>query len=178
MDGWAIQGKVGKDRVAVFETQDDVGANGRVLLRFTLNQNDTGEFTELGRFRVSVTDAARPVPVRPFEEIADILAMTPEEWSEEETEELKKHFRQNDGMSVQLKTKLDQAKLPYPVDDKLKSLLNKIVELRGPLPDDEKLQRLQRYAKNSEEQLQNKRLTVAQDLTWALINSPGFLFNH
>ena len=177
-NGWGIQGKAGKDRVAVFETQDDVGANGRVLLRFTLNQNDTGEFTELGRFRVSVTDVARPVPVRPFEEIADILAMTPEEWSEEETEELKKHFRQNDGMSVQLKTKLDQAKRPYPVDDKLKSLLNKIVELRGPLPDDEKLQRLQRYAKNSEQQLQNKRLTVAQDLAWALINSPGFLFNH
>ena len=27
-------------------------------------------------------------------------------------------------------------------------------------------------------QSENKRLTVVQDLTWALINSPGFLFNH
>jgi hypothetical protein len=27
-------------------------------------------------------------------------------------------------------------------------------------------------------QNQNKRLTVVQDLTWALVNSPAFLFNH
>jgi hypothetical protein len=33
-------------------------------------------------------------------------------------------------------------------------------------------------AKASINQSENKRLTVVQDLTWALINSPGFLFNH
>jgi hypothetical protein len=33
-------------------------------------------------------------------------------------------------------------------------------------------------AKESESQLGNARLTAAQDLAWALINSPAFLFNH
>jgi len=29
----------------------------------------------------------------------------------------------------------------------------------------------------SKHQLEEKRLTAAQDLTWALINTPSFLFN-
>jgi hypothetical protein len=33
-------------------------------------------------------------------------------------------------------------------------------------------------AQASTRQTENTRLTVVQDLTWALINSPGFLFNH
>jgi hypothetical protein len=33
-------------------------------------------------------------------------------------------------------------------------------------------------AVTSAQQLANKRLVVVQDLTWALINSAGFLFNH
>ena len=30
----------------------------------------------------------------------------------------------------------------------------------------------------STKQLENRRLTAAQDLVWALVNSPSFLFNH
>jgi hypothetical protein len=30
----------------------------------------------------------------------------------------------------------------------------------------------------SHKQLANPRLTAAQDLAWALINNPAFLFNH
>ena len=33
-------------------------------------------------------------------------------------------------------------------------------------------------AQASAKQRENKRLTVVQDLTWALVNSAGFLFNH
>jgi hypothetical protein len=43
---------------------------------------------------------------------------------------------------------------------------------------DPKLVQLRRDAGLSQTQLGNKRLTAAQDLAWALINSPAFLFNH
>ena len=37
--------------------------------------------------------------------------------------------------------------------------------------------RLQELVKRSEDQLKNKRLTGLQDLAWALVNNPAFLFN-
>ena len=40
------------------------------------------------------------------------------------------------------------------------------------------LLQLRTDAQASTRQTENTRLTVVQDLTWALINSPGFLFNH
>ncbi|NOS71924.1 MAG: hypothetical protein HOP33_18585, partial [Verrucomicrobia bacterium] len=47
-----------------------------------------------------------------------------------------------------------------------------------PIRLDPYLVQLREDAKASGRQNENKRLTVVQDLTWALINSPGFLFNH
>jgi hypothetical protein len=43
---------------------------------------------------------------------------------------------------------------------------------------DPELVQLREAAKDSTVQNEHKRLTVVQDLTWALVNSPGFLFNH
>jgi hypothetical protein len=42
---------------------------------------------------------------------------------------------------------------------------------------DSEYQRLKTEVQRSEEQMKNKRLIGVQDLAWALINSPGFLFN-
>jgi len=47
-----------------------------------------------------------------------------------------------------------------------------------PIRLDPYLVQLREDALASGKQSQNKRLTVVQDLTWALINSAGFLFNH
>ena len=60
-------------------------------------------------------------------------------------------------MLAGLKAKLDEAKLPLPVDPKFA--------------------RLQRAVQLSESQLKDARLTAAQDLAWALINTSAFLFN-
>jgi hypothetical protein len=52
------------------------------------------------------------------------------------------------------------------------------VDAQKPIVLDPKLVQLRRDAELSARQLANKRLTNAQDLAWALINSPAFLFNH
>ena len=46
-----------------------------------------------------------------------------------------------------------------------------------PLAVDPQLKRLQHDVQLSSEQLKNQRLTAVQDIAWALINSPAFLFN-
>ena len=70
-----------------------------------------------------------------------------------------------------------EAEKPLPEDPKLVELRDRVTELSKPLPIDPQLARLERSVQLSGEQLQNTRLTTAQDLTWALINSPAFLFN-
>jgi hypothetical protein len=46
------------------------------------------------------------------------------------------------------------------------------------VPLDPSLERLRKDTDLSAVQLKNQRLTATQDLTWALINTPAFLFNH
>jgi hypothetical protein len=72
---------------------------------------------------------------------------------------------------------LADAQQPRPEDPQLVALRDKVTELSKPLPIDPQLARLERAVQLSGDQLQNARLTTAQDLTWALINSPAFLFN-
>ena len=55
---------------------------------------------------------------------------------------------------------------------------SEIARLEQPTPPDAKLERMRRHVKLSAEQLGRRRLTAAQDIAWALINSPAFLYNH
>jgi hypothetical protein len=52
------------------------------------------------------------------------------------------------------------------------------MEAQKPIVLDPKLVQLRRDSELSKGQMTNRRLTAAQDLAWALINSPAFLFNH
>ena len=61
---------------------------------------------------------------------------------------------------------------------KLAELEGKLADAQKPIALDPKLVQLRRDAELSKEQLANRRLTAAQDLAWALINHPAFLFNH
>jgi hypothetical protein len=47
-----------------------------------------------------------------------------------------------------------------------------------PIEVDPKLIKFRAEVAMSAAQAKNPRLTAAQDLTWALINNPAFLFNH
>jgi hypothetical protein len=77
-----------------------------------------------------------------------------------------------------LQTALTAQQQPLPPDPHVKELEAQLAAAQQPLPMDPKLQQLRRAVELSEEQLKNKRLTVAQDIAWALINNPAFLYNH
>jgi hypothetical protein len=52
-----------------------------------------------------------------------------------------------------------------------------VKRLGEPLSSDPKLATLKRAAELGTKQLEQARLIGAQDLAWALINNPAFLFN-
>ena len=53
-----------------------------------------------------------------------------------------------------------------------------LVKAEQQVPIDSTLIQLRNDAQFSVEQAANRRLTAAQDLTWALINNAAFIFNH
>jgi hypothetical protein len=58
--GWSIDPQEGRNHVAVFETEKRVGAAGGTSLTFTLDQGERGH--NIGRLRLSVTNAEPPIP--------------------------------------------------------------------------------------------------------------------
>ena len=73
---------------------------------------------------------------------------------------------------------MNASKAPLPVDPKLKALRDQLEFAKKPVQPDPTLARLRHDLEMSVQQATTRRLTAAQDITWALINSPAFLFNH
>ena len=93
--GWALYPEVGKPHVAVFETKEPIGYDGGVTLTFTLDQQ-FGAGSLIGRFRLAVTAAARPVSATSLHEaIAKALAVPPTQRDDKQKAELATHYRTN-----------------------------------------------------------------------------------
>jgi hypothetical protein len=177
-NGWASSPKLGENRTAVFETKQNVGA-GPGLLTFYLDQEYQDNKHTIGRFRISITTTPRPVTLDGLpKNIADIVAVAADKRNDKQRAELLKYYRGLDGELAKLQQALNQAKQPRPVDPKLQQLRDKLAQASQPLPVDPKLALLRNDVQLSAKQLESARLTFAQDLAWALINSPAFLFNH
>jgi len=89
-NGWAIHPDHGKSQSAVFETGADVGFDGGTTLRFTIVQS-YGQQHTLGRFRLLVTTAPRPVRAVPAD-VQDILAIAPDQRTAEQTRRIHAYF--------------------------------------------------------------------------------------
>jgi hypothetical protein len=177
-NGWAIAPQMGRDHAAVFELASPLeGAKARAL-ELSIHQNFVDGQHSLGRFRISVTDAATPLNFGLPAEITAILAKAADQRSDAERQLLLARVREGAKRYKKLQAKLAAAQQPLPEDPQLKELESELAKAQQPLPVDSKLQQLRRAVVLSEEQLKNKRLTVAQDIVWALINSPSFLYNH
>lgn len=177
-NGWGIAPHTGQDRVAIFETTEDYAAEGKGLLRLQLIQNYyKGQF-KLGRFRVGVTRSPRPISFGVPEHILNLVQLTPNERSSEQQEVLRSYYLAQQQEYLDHQTKVTDAEAPVLPNAETVRLKKRIADLEKPPPVDPALAELRRAAKLSTEQLSRQRLTGAQDIAWALINSPEFLYNH
>ncbi len=176
---WAVGGSVpGTPRRATFKLAKPVLAADAADLSFTIsNRYGSGEYP-LGKFRIWVTDSENPLDFGIPVALASILKLAPAERSPEQQTALETYYRGYSEPGLALSNALAREKRPLPSDPEMVKLEAALAKAERPVPLDIKLEQLRADARNSIEQSANRRLTAAQDLTWALINNPAFLFNH
>jgi hypothetical protein len=175
--GWAISPAYGVTHWATFETKQPINIEGGTQLKIVMHHKFSQPDYVLGRFRISVAVDKTDVGLTLADDYKVIVATPAAQRTAPQTALLAKHFKAVDQEFVNLQAALGVANQPLPVDPKLVELQGKLELVSQPIPPDGRLLQLQADTKNSEQQLGNKRLTAAQDVVWALINTPSFLFN-
>ena len=142
-----------------------------------LYQNLVGGQHSLGKFRISVTNGA-PLDFGLPGNVAAVFAKAKDKRTDADRQILLDLLRKQDKGFPKLQGDLMAAQQPAGEDAHMKQLEAQLAAAQAPIPTDAKLQQIRRAVELSQEQLKNKRLTVAQDVVWALINNPSFLYNH
>jgi hypothetical protein len=176
-NGWAVSGKpFGEPRYARFALAQALGDGQEMTLNLTLNQRFRDSF-QIGRFRIWVTTSAKPLELGLPARIIDIVQTPAAQRTPEQIQAWAAHFKGSSLEYIKKDQALFNAKKPLPPDPKLVELKGVLAKASLPVPIDPKLLQLRQDVETSSRQLTVHRLTGAQDLAWALINSPSFLFN-
>jgi WD40 repeat protein len=176
--GWAIHPRGGAIQWLTGAFAAPIDHEGGVELVFEIHQYHDAPDHRLGRFRISVTTDEGEIHLGLPEELAAIKAVPEAERKSDRVKTLLTYVDKSDPKLEQLRAAVAAAQAPVPPDEPLTILKAQIVELEKPTTDDARLVQLRADFATSKQQLLNPRLVVAQDLAWALINSPAFLFNH
>jgi WD40 repeat protein len=178
LNGWAIGGAPRIQRhTATFKLEQPIASTNGAELRFVLKQHYGGSHL-LGRFRLYVTSSDDPLDFGYPEKVVQAARAPAGERTPEQMEAILDYYRNSDGDFWKRKQAVAKAAEPLPTDSKLDELQTTLKTAQEPIHLDPALVQLREDAMDSTVQNKNKRLTVVQDLTWALVNSPGFLFNH
>ena len=176
--GWAVAGSLGLPHWIVVQAKEKIagGMGQRITIR--LHQVHNAEKHRLGRFRISAClDAQETLPLGVAEPLAAILRTPAAQRPEAEVQLINAYVESVDPQIKGDIAAVAAANAPVPKDPAIAAIETKIQRLSVVTPIDPQLERLKVDAEQSEKQLQAERLTAAEDLTWALINSPAFLFN-
>ena len=177
-NGWAISGAPNIQRhTATFKLEQPIGSTNGLNLRFLLKQHYGGDLL-LGRFRLYVTTSDDPLDFGYPATVVEAARAPAGERKSEQALAILDYYRNNDIGFWKRRQAAVKAAEALPVDSKLAELQEALKQAQEPIHLDPGLVQLREDTKDSGHQNENKRLTVVQDLTWALVNSPGFLFNH
>ena len=175
-NGWATAGKPGVHR-AVFQLAKPIAFAEGVTLKLDLLQQYQQGFS-IGKFRLWVTEAKKPLAFGLPHDIAAIVRTPVEKRTFAQWDALDAYQRSVDPSYEKQQTAIWTARRPLPVDPKLVALKSTLTTAEMPITIDPQLAQLRADHAMSAKQNADKRLTVVQDLAWALMNSPAFLFNH
>lgn len=176
--GWAVSPYFDMPHWAIFEFAEPIDIPGGAVLTVNLQQRfQEGQFT-IGRFRLSVAAVKPPVPLGISDDLLTIADTPKELRNEKQSASLLKYYRITDGELRKKESALAESKKPLPLDPRLLELRAMLKDAEKPVPTDPKLVQLRKDVEISTKQMANPRLVGAQDIAWALINSPAFLFNH
>ena len=176
--GWAVSPATGIEHWATYKFAKPISHEGGIVLTIKMHQFHNAAEHTLGRFRFSATTDQGEIPLGASETIAAALRTPKASRSEATNQVLVEHISATDSEIRDANAALAASKAAVPPDAILVTLEQRKTALSKPTPDDPALVQLRDDAKQSADQLQRIRLTAAEDLTWALINSPAFLFNH
>lgn len=175
--GWAVSPSSGIVHWAVFGRAEPLQLARPSILTIVIHQNHNAGDHRLGHFRISATPSAGELPLGLPEEFAAAQVTAAESRDAESLAPLLSYLKKSDDKWLKLQQTVAAKKKPLAKDAEIVRLEARATALDKETVDDFQLTRLRSDFAASQAQLKNKRLTLAQDLTWALINSPAFLFN-
>ncbi|MBL9202296.1 MAG: DUF1549 domain-containing protein [Opitutaceae bacterium] len=175
-DGWAIGNKFGEPHYARISFAEPLREKSGSALTIILQHRFRDGFS-IGRFRVWATTSGSPLELGLPESVVAALKATALDRTAGQQRAIAGYHRSIDPELRKREQALAIARRPLPLDPKLKQLQAALALAEQPVPIDPKLAQLRADAALSEKQSAAHRLTGAQDLAWALINTPAFLFN-
>ncbi len=125
-DGWAISPQIGKGHTAVFELAEAVNLTEDATLSVVLEQiYETGNAHNIGRFRLSTTNAVTPVQLDGLPAaVARALNVPRDERTEEQRKTIAGHYRLLDPELAQLKQAVveHEKRAPKPPASKVRTV--------------------------------------------------------
>ncbi|HXE54989.1 MAG TPA: hypothetical protein VN541_18350, partial [Tepidisphaeraceae bacterium] len=132
--GWAIDNRQGRDHTAIFQAQSPIKAGDGTMLTFVLNHQSAFAQHNIGRFRVSVTDADPAALQNEAQLPPDVLRIvsTPFEFrADHERARLRAYFRTIDPQTAAERSRLEAMRsfaAPYSEINRIQTVL------KSPLP--------------------------------------------